>query len=421
MSTVSNVDSTRPERREDAQPARRSGWFGLGLLIAASFIGPGTVTTATVTGASFGYALVWAIVFSIVATIILQEMSVRLGLAARLSTGEALRETFSSPVLRLLMVALVIAAIGIGGAAYAGGDTTGTSLALNSVTGVPVPVLSACVAAVVLLLLLSGSYKLLEKVMTALVLILALTFVVTAVSVRPDLGEMLRSTFVPGVPQGAILSAVALVGTTVVPYNVFLHSNLVQEKWADEPQELGLKKARLDNVVSISVGGLITLAILATAAAVMFTQGLEATSAADLADPLRPMLGDAAPWFLAVGLFAAGLTSAIAGPMGAAYAICGVMGWPTDMKGAKFRAIVVVVVVIGAVIAVVGANPIQVIILAQAANGILLPVIAFFLLVTMNNKRLLGRHANSLVGNLIGGVIFLVTLVLGGLSLIDLF
>ncbi|EEI16511.1 metal ion transporter, metal ion (Mn2+/Fe2+) transporter (Nramp) family [Corynebacterium lipophiloflavum DSM 44291] len=395
--------------------------FGPGLLIAASFIGPGTVTTATVTGASYGYALVWAIVFSIVATIILQEMSVRLGLAARLSTGEALRQTFGSQIIKWLMIILVVSAIGIGGAAYAGGDTTGTALALASVTSLPHVLLSAGVAAVVLALLLSGSYAFLEKVMTVLVGILALTFVITAISVGPDLGAMLRSTFVPRVPDGAVLSAVALIGTTVVPYNVFLHSNLVQEKWGDEPRDPALKKARIDNVVSISLGGVITLAIVATAAATMFAQGLQAESAADLAEPLRPMLGDAAPWLLAIGLFAAGMTSAVAGPMGAAYAICGVMGWPTDMKSQRFRAIVVVVVLCGAAIAISGFNPIQVIILAQAANGILLPVIAFFLLITMNNKRLLGEHANSLVGNIVGGLIFLITLVLGGLSLADLF
>ena len=402
-------------------PKRKSGLFGPGLLIAASFIGPGTVTTATVTGANFGYALVWAIVFSIVATIILQEMSVRLGLAAPLSTGEALRQTFNSQIIKSLMIILVVSAIGIGGAAYAGGDTTGTALALASVTSLPHVALSVGVAAVVLILLLSGSYAFLEKVMTVLVAILALTFVITAISVRPDLGAMLRSTFIPTVPDGALLSAVALIGTTVVPYNVFLHSNLVQEKWGDEPRDPALKKARVDNVVSISLGGLITLAIVATAAAVMFAQGLEATSAADLAAPLRPMLGDAAPWLLAIGLFAAGLTSAVAGPMGAAYAICGVMGWPTDMKSQRFRIIVVVVVLFGAAIAISGFNPIQIIILAQAANGILLPVITFFLLLTMNNKRLLGEHANSIVGNILGGLIFLVTLVLGGLSLVDLF
>ncbi|QDR78600.1 divalent metal cation transporter [Corynebacterium sanguinis] len=395
--------------------------FGPGLLIAASFIGPGTVTTATVTGANFGYALVWAIVFSIVATIILQEMSVRLGLAARLSTGEALRQTFSSQIIKWLMIILVVSAIGIGGAAYAGGDTTGTALALASVTGWSQVLLSVGVAAVVLALLLSGSYAFLEKVMTVLVGILALTFLVTAISVGPDLGAMLRSTFMPSVPDGAVLSAVALIGTTVVPYNVFLHSNLVQEKWGDEPRDPALKKARIDNVVSISLGGLITLAIVATAAATMFAQGLQAESAADLAEPLRPMLGDAAPWLLAIGLFAAGLTSAVAGPMGAAYAICGVMGWPTDMKSQRFRIIVVVVVLFGAAISISGFNPIQIIILAQAANGILLPVIAFFLLITMNNKRLLGEHANSLVGNILGGLIFLITLVLGGLSLADLF
>lgn len=400
---------------------QRSAWLGPGLLISASFIGPGTVTTATVTGASYGFALAWAIVFSIIATIILQEMSARLGLMGKISTGEAMRATFESPVAKLLMIALIVTAIGIGGAAYAGGDTTGTALALSDVTRLPVPVLSGIIAAVLVLLLLTGSYKFFERFMTALVIILVGVFLVTAVAVKPDVGALLRGMFVPDVPAGAAVTAIALIGTTVVPYNVFLHSNLVQEKWGDEPQDLAMKKARVDNVVSISIGGLITLAILTTAATVMFSQGLAAESAADLAEPLRPMLGDAAPWVLAIGLFAAGMTSAVAGPLGAAYAICGVMGWSRDLKDNKFRAIYLTVVIVGAIIAITGVNPVQVIILAQAANGILLPVVAFFLLYTMNNKKLLGEHVNGLATNIIGGIIFLITVVLGGMTLIDLF
>ncbi|MCT1453254.1 Nramp family divalent metal transporter [Corynebacterium sp. p3-SID1145] len=400
---------------------KKSGWIGPGLLISASFIGPGTVTTATTTGADFGFALAWAIVFSIIATIVLQEMSARLGLTGEMSTGEAMRATFQSPAAKIAMIALIVTAIGIGGAAYAGGDTTGTALALSGVTGLPVPVLSGIIAAVIVLVLLTGSYKIIEAFMSVLVVILMGIFLVTAVAVKPDIGAMLHGMFVPGIPGGAAVTAVALVGTTVVPYNVFLHSNLVREKWGTEPQSLALKKARVDNAVSITVGGVITLAILTTAATVMFSQGLTAESAADMAEPLRPMLGDAAPWVLAIGLFAAGMTSAVAGPLGAAYAICGVMGWTSDLKDTKFRAIYLTVVIVGAVIAVTGVNPIQVIVLAQAANGSLLPVVAFFLLYTMNNKKLLGEHANGLATNIAGGLIFLITVVLGGLSLFGLF
>ena len=359
--------------------------------------------------------------FSIIATIVLQEMSARLGLTGGMSTGEAMRATFQSPAAKIAMIALIVTAIGIGGAAYAGGDTTGTALALSGVTGLPVPVLSGIIAAVIVLVLLTGSYRILEAFMSVLVVILMGIFLVTAVAVKPDIGAMLHGMFVPGIPGGAVVTAVALVGTTVVPYNVFLHSNLVREKWGTEPQSLALKKARVDNAVSITMGGVITLAILTTAATVMFSQGLTAESAADMAEPLRPMLGDAAPWVLAIGLFAAGMTSAVAGPLGAAYAICGVMGWSSDLKDTKFRAIYLTVVIVGAIIAVTGVNPIQVIVLAQAANGILLPVVAFFLLCTMNNKKLLGEHANGLATNIAGGLIFLITVVLGGLSLFSLF
>ncbi|WP_293769208.1 Nramp family divalent metal transporter [uncultured Corynebacterium sp.] len=413
--------SSKDVTQHAPQAKKKSGLFGPGLLISASFIGPGTVTTATVTGANYGFALTWTIVFSIVATIILQEMAVRLGLAAKLSTGEALRRTFESPIAKGLMITLIVAAIGIGGASYAGGDTTGTALALSSVTGIPLRLMAVIIVVIILGLLLSGSYKLIERVMTFFVVVLAIIFMITAVITKPDLGAMLSGIFKPTIPEGSLLSAIALIGTTVVPYNVFLHSNLVMEKWGDEPSDESLRKGRIDNAISISIGGLITLAILSTAAAVMFTQGMEAKSAADLAEPLRPMLGGFAPWALALGLFSAGLTSALAGPLGAAYAICGVLGWSTDIKDKKFRVIFLTVVIIGGIIAVTGVNPIQIIVVAQAANGLLLPIVALFLLITMNNRRLLKDATNGWLANLLGALIFLVTVVLGGIQLFDLF
>ena len=164
---------------QDERPSR----FGPGLIIAASFIGPGTITTSIVTGAEQGFVLAWAVVFSILATIVLQEMSGRLGLATRMSLGHALREVFSSVPARLVMAILVVAAIGIGGASYAGGDTVGTALALTSVTGLSQPVVVIGIVLTIGILLWTGSYKLIERVLTVMVGLLGLLFIVTAVLV----------------------------------------------------------------------------------------------------------------------------------------------------------------------------------------------------------------------------------------------
>ena len=396
---------------------RKGSLFGPGLIIAASFIGPGTITTSIVTGASYGFALAWAIVFSIVATIVLQEMASRLGLGGRIGLGEAMRRTFANPVAKILMVILVVAAIGIGGAAYAGGDTTGTALAVSSVLPIPVWIIVVAIILAIAGLLISGSYKVVEKVLMVMVVILALLFIATTFVVQPPFLEALKGMFVPSIPAGAALTAIALIGTTVVPYNVFLHASLVQENWGDMEENKAIREARIDTVSSIAIGGMITLAVMATAFGGMFVHGISAETGTDLAKALEPLLGDAAGWVFAIGLFCAGFTSALAGPLGAAYAICGVLGLSTDMKSWSFRLVWILVLAVGAFIALTGFEPVSIIIIAQAANGLLLPIIAIFLLITMNNKELLGKHANGIVSNVVG---VLITLVVIGLAVYQL-
>ncbi|MBM7501442.1 NRAMP (natural resistance-associated macrophage protein)-like metal ion transporter [Brachybacterium muris] len=396
---------------------RKGSLFGPGLIIAASFIGPGTITTSIVTGASYGFALAWAIVFSIVATIVLQEMASRLGLGGRIGLGEAMRRTFANPVAKILMVILVVSAIGIGGAAYAGGDTTGTALAVSSVLPIPVWIIVVAIILAIAGLLISGSYKVVEKVLMVMVVILALLFIATTFVVQPPFLEALKGMFVPSIPAGAALTAIALIGTTVVPYNVFLHASLVQENWGDMEENKAIREARIDTVSSIAIGGMITLAVMATAFGGMFVHGISAETGTDLAKALEPLLGDAAGWVFAIGLFCAGFTSALAGPLGAAYAICGVLGLSTDMKSWSFRLVWILVLAVGAIIALTGFEPVSIIIIAQAANGLLLPIIAIFLLITMNNKELLGKHANGIVSNVVG---VLITLVVIGLAVYQL-
>lgn len=395
--------------------------FGPGLIIVASFIGPGTITTATVTGANFGFALAWAIVFSIFATIVLQEMSARLGLATRMSLGQAFRETFHSPIARLVMMILVVGAIGIGGASYAGGDTVGTTLAITSVTGLPQPLVITLIVGIIFFLLWTGSYKLIENVLTAMVAILALIFVITAFVAKPPLMEMLKGTFVPSLPTGSLITAVALIGTTVVPYNVFLHTSLAQENWIGTDKKGQIREARIDSALSITLGGLITMAVMASAFGAMFMHGIHAEKGSDLAEALRPLLGDAAPWVFAIGLFSAGFTSAVAGPLGAAFAITGVLGQNTDLRSRPARVTWIIVLLCGAAIALTGYNPIQIIIIAQAANGLLLPVIAAFLLLAMNNAALLGEYKNKLFANIMGGMVLLVVIGLAIYQVGDIF
>jgi manganese transport protein len=255
-------------------------------------------------------------------------------------------------------------------------------------------------------------------VLVVLVVLMSIAFLGTFLLVRPDLGEVFGG-LVPSMPSGAILTVVALIGTTVVPYNLFLHASSVQEKWGSElPKAEALKAARSDTFLSIGLGGLVTLAILSTAAAAFFAAGTTVEDAGMMAQQLEPLLGRAAQIVFATGLLAAGLTSAVTAPLAAAFAISGAMGWGRDLTSWRFRAVWATIIVIGTLFAVFGGSPVEAIVFAQAANGLVLPFIAIFLLVVMNREDLLGEHRNGVAGNLAGG---LVVLIVSGLGIFNLY
>ena len=170
--------------------------------MAAAFIGPGTVTTASVAGAGFGHALLWAIVFSIVATIVLQEMAARLGLVSRQGLGEALRTTFPNRLVRGFSIVLVLAAIGFGNAAFQAGNITGAAIGLETLTNVSPRVWALVVGAAAFALLASGAYKWIERVLMALVGLMSVVFLTTALIVRPDLARCCRACSCRGFRPG---------------------------------------------------------------------------------------------------------------------------------------------------------------------------------------------------------------------------
>lgn len=388
--------------------------IGPGLIITASFTGPGTITTATTAGASFGFALLWAVVFSIIATIVLQEMTARLGIITRGGLGDAIREQFAQPILKYGSMWLVLIAISVGCAAYIAGDLIGTSLGISTLTGIPTHILGPIFGVVILCIGLSGSFKLIEKVMVALVAIMSITFITTAIVSKPDLGELFQGAFVPSFPPGSMIMIIALIGTTVVPYNFFLHSSIVQQRWSTPA---GLKESRWDTIISICIGGLITAAILITAGAMI--KGVEVTSAAELSLQLEPLLGAWAKYFIATGLFAAGFSSALASPLGAAITVGSILKWENGMKDKRFKAVFVTIITIGIISSGLQFKPMDVLLFAQALNGILLPVVAIVLLFIMNNKKRLGKYTNSLKANIIGGIVALICTGLGLYSLVD--
>ncbi len=400
--------------------------IGPAALVTAAFIGPGTVTTCTLAGAGYGYALLWALLFSVIATIFLQEMAARLGIVGRRDLGEALRLQFPRGLPRVLSLVLIISAIGIGNAAYETGNILGGVLGLEAMAGkaklelpggAPLSLWGPVMGIVAFVLLLLGSYKKLEKVLVGLVILMSVVFLSTMFFLLPSLPEIFKGIFIPRIPAGAALTVAGLVGTTVVPYNLFLHSAIVQERWKNPAD---LPAARLDIRLSIILGGLVSMSIVITSAATFFGTGQEVQNASDLARQLEPLLGNWATAFISSGLVAAGLTSAITAPLAASYAICGILGWKKDLKSARFRAIWMFILGTGIILSAIGLKPVPVIVFAQATNSILLPVVAIYLLRVMNDKSLLGTHSNRVGMNLAGIAVILVSIFLGLRNMLSL-
>jgi NRAMP (natural resistance-associated macrophage protein)-like metal ion transporter len=401
-------------------------WFkniGPGPLVAAAFIGPGTVTVCTLAGVGFGYALLWAMLFSVFATIVLQEMSARLGVITQKGLSEVIRTEIKNPVFKTVVIVLMLSAIVVGNAAYEAGNISGGVLGLETLFGNPsvevgvfdVNVFSLIIGLVAFLILTIGNYKILERILVAMVVVMSVAFLVTAILTKPNLMEVFKGLFGFKMPKESLLTVVGLIGTTVVPYNLFLHAALVKEKWRTESD---LQYARKDTIVAVVLGGVVSMCIIISASAI---QTKTISNAADLALGLEPLFGGFSKYFMAIGLFSAGITSAITAPLAAAYVASGCLGWSTNLKSKTFKGVWLFVLALGVVFSSLGIKSIELIKFAQVANGLLLPVVAVFLIWVMNKSELLGKYKNSLLQNIVGIVILLVAIFLGFKSVLKVF
>lgn len=388
--------------------------IGPGVLVAAAFVGPGTITMCTLAGARFGYALIWALLISIIATIVLQGMAGRIGLVTQKGLVDVVREQLRTPWVRNVVLAVVLGAILIGNAAYEGGNIGGATLGLEQIFPNPQmrPFFPALIGIAIFCLLWFSNYKVLERIFVGLVALMGVSFIICALMTKPSLSGILKGMFVPTLPKDGLLTVVALVGTTVVPYNLFLHTSLVREKWKSQSD---LKVMKWDTIISIALGGLVSMAILITASAAPIS---DMNNAMDMAKGLEPLFGKMALYFMAIGLLAAGVTSAITAPLAAAYVASSCFGWGGGMQDKRFKSTWAFVLLCGVIFLSFDIKPIQVIQFAQVANGVLLPVMALLLLWVVNKKAVMGENRNTVLQNVLGMAIVAFAIFLGTKSIL---
>ena len=399
--------------------------IGPGLIITSAFIGPGTVTLCSLSGIEFGYSLIWCVIFSILATCYLQELSSRLGIISRKGLGDVLKAN-KNQLIKNSSYLLIVLSLFIGNIAYESGNISGTVMGLETFLGsgiidnssASVNIYPILIGIILVGIILVGSYNVFEKLLIGLVFTMSITFIITAILSKPSLGDLI-SGLKPSVNETNYLYVIGLIGTTVVPYNLFLHSYLAKQKWKTiEDYKFSIP----DTIISILIGGIISISIIITAASNNhLINGSSIKNAIDLGSQLTPYLGNFSKYFISIGLFSAGITSSITAPIATSYALSGIFNYKAEWKDKKFKTVAIVIILFGVLFSSINYNPIIIIKLAQFINGLFLPLISVFLLWAINQKEIMGNYVNSISYNLLGIIIIMISILIGLKSLLTLF
>ena len=396
--------------------------MGPGLIAGIAGNDAGGITTYSVFGARTGITLLWVFPVTIVILAVVQEMAARLGVVSGQGLSDLIRDWFGVRWTVLAMLVLVVA-----NSANTVAEFAGASAALE-IFGVPrfitVPVLGVAIWALVLF----ASYRTVERVFLAVMLVF-LAYVASAFLAGPDWGEVGRALVTPrlDLDTATLLLLVGFVGTTITPYMQFYLQSAVAEKGIDE-EELRLEQA--DAVVGAVWTNVIALFIVVATAVTLHNAGVfEIESAADAARALGPFAGGLATPLFAIGLFGASALAATIMPISTAFVVCEAFGWESGV-GKPFRdapaffVLYTSLLVFGAVVVLIpGLDPIGLILSSQYLQGLLLPIVLFFMWRLVNNRRLLGRHANGPRRNALAAasiaIVVVLDVVLLGSSVLD--
>lgn len=394
--------------------------IGPGAIITAAFIGPGTITTCIKSGYETGYSLLGIMIVAILVAITIQIFAAKIGIITQIGISRNIRENIHSKIGKAFSYFMIVIGIFVGNSAFEAGNITGAVIGLTGIIGNGFVVIKVfIISAIVFALLWFGKYKKIEKILEIAVLIMAVCFIVAAILAKPDIGRIFVEIFNFKIISKNIMMIGALVGTTVGPYSIFLHSETAAERWHSSND---IKYMIFDTIVSIGVGGIISCSIIIVAATTAETLHISELSINNYVKALSNPIGNVGQFVFYLGLLAAGITSAITAPLAAAYTVGGIcFSQRIDKQGWKFRMIWGFVLCIGALISIIwGNSPTDLIVIVQFVNAIILPLIMIFLYVSLNNNKM-GKYRNRIWENFLLIIIIIICILLSVKNIYYLF
>jgi len=374
------------------------------LLVLLAVIGPGIITanvdndaggiaTYSIAGAHFGYSMLWSLIPITIALIVVQEMSARMGAVTGKGLAELIRENYGVKITFWLMLFLFLTNLGNTAAEFAGWAASNELFGVNKYISVPIG------AVIVWLLVVKGTYRVVEKVFLVICLVY-FVYIPAAYLAKPDWASVALQTFKPSFQFSNvyIVTLIGVVGTTIAPWMQFYLQSSVVEKGIGREDYWA---SRIDVIVGCFLTDIVAFFIIVACGATLFKAGIKIDSAKDAAIALAPMAGKYASVLFAIGLANASIFSASILPLATAYYICEGMGWEAGVNknfkdAPQFMWLYTILIAIGSLIVMFPNAPlIPIMWISQVINGVMLPFVLIFMLLLINKEELMGEYTNS--------------------------
>ncbi len=380
------------------------------IILFLSVMGPGIITanidndasgitTYSVAGARFGYALLWTLIPTTVALVVIQEMVARMGVVTGKGLSDLIRENYGVKAAFYMMTVLFIANFGTTVANFAGWAASMEILGLSKYFMVPLG------AFFIWFLVIKGSYRAVERILLFACL-LYFGYVFSGFMSKPDWQEVFSRTFIPKMHFNSefIMLGIAIVGTTITPWMQFYLQSSIAEKGIKKEQ---YKASRLDVLIGCSITDIVSFFIIVTCATTLFPFGIRIHEASEAALALKPLAGEYAFLIFAVSLANAALLGAIIVPLATSYYICEAMGWErginkTFREAPQFMWIYTVMIVFAALVILTPNAPLVfLMVLSSVLNGMLLPFVLVYALSLVNDRKIMGEYINPRFHNVV--------------------
>lgn len=376
-------------------------FLGPAFIVSVAYIDPGNFATNISGGSVFGYSLLWVILCSNLMAIFLQINSAKLGIATGKNLSVMCGQVFKRKTNWMLWVVTCIAAIATTMAEFLGG-----TLGFYLLFGIPLPIASVLTAVVTFGIIYMQKYgqKVVEKIITVLVAVICVSYAVEIFLAKPDWAEIGIHVLLPELPNGqAVLLAVGMLGATVMPHVIYLHSQLVQHRNGDttvKGKKRHLKMEKADVVIAMNIAFVVNAAMVIVSAAVFFSKGMIVDSIEQAHRSLEPLLGQLSSGAFGIALLASGFSSSAVGAMAGETMLDGFVNIKLPVNVRRLITMLPAMAIV-----ILGVNPMKALVLSQVSLSFALPFAIIPLLLITNRKDIMGAFVNKRVTKILGFVI----------------